>query len=276
MPTGRWYLAAPSVDGIIYAIGGYVDIGTSVSVITDAVEAYDPNTDTWTSKAPMPTPRAGMAAVVVDGMLYAIGGSGEHGEFTDVVEVYDPKKNNWQTSIAPLPRPRFPSIGAAVDGTIYVVGGLSQPPGTGSCCSFVTDVNEAFVVFVPVAIDIKPGDPNNTINLNSRATIQVAILSSADFDALTVDPASVTLANARAVTNNRGTPVTVLRDVDRDGRLDLVVHFRIEELQLSPSDTEAVLRGATFSGQRIRGADSIRVLPERPQGQNDPRGRQRR
>ena len=124
------------------------------------------------------------------------------------------------------------------------------------------------VEVVQVVIDIKPGDPSNTINLNSRATIQVAILSSAEFDALTVDPASLTLApptagqaGARVVTTGRGTAITSLRDVDRDGRLDLVVHFRTQDLQLAPTDTEAVLRGTTFSGQRIRGVDSVRVVP---------------
>ena len=159
----------------------------------------------------------------------------------------------------------MPSVGAVVDGTIYVVGGFAPRPGGGWLDW--SALNEALTVFLPVSIDIKPGQAANTINLNSRATILVAILSSAEFDALTVDPASLTLApaggqaGARVVTTGRGTPLTVLRDVDRDGRLDLVVHFRIEELQLTPSDTEAVLRGATFSGQRIRGVDSIRVVP---------------
>ena len=37
-----------------------------------------------------------------------------------------------------------------------------------------------------VTIDIKPGDPSNTINLRSNGVIPVAILSSASFDALQV------------------------------------------------------------------------------------------
>ena len=37
-------------------------------------EAYDPNTDTWASKASMPTERQHMASVVVNDILYVVGG----------------------------------------------------------------------------------------------------------------------------------------------------------------------------------------------------------
>ena len=278
MPTLRIDFAAEVLDGIIYVVGGQRDF-----VTLETVEAYDPRTDTWTAKAPMPTPRRLLAAGVVDGELYAVGGvvagmPWESQGSSKVLEAYNPKFDAWRSEPS-MPTRRSAMAAGVVDDTLYVMGGFSGEPNSLP----ILDLNEAFSPFLSVSIDIKPGDPNNTINLNSRATIQVAILSAAEFDALTVDPASLTLAppgagqaGAHVVTTGRGTPITLLRDVDRDGRLDLVVHFRLEELQLTPGDTEAVLRGATFSGQRIRGADSIRVLPERPLGQNDARGRQRR
>jgi hypothetical protein len=40
---------------------------------------------------------------------------------------------------------------------------------------------------IPVLIDIKPGSDPNSINLGSRGTVPVAILSTQDFDATTVD-----------------------------------------------------------------------------------------
>ena len=270
MPTPRAAVALVAVEGVLYAIGG-TNFGAST-----AVEAYDPKTDTWIPRAPMPTARVGPAAAVVDGMVYAAGGDRGFDPIAtralSVVEAYDPSTDTW-SSVPPMPTARVEFGLSAVENTLYAVGGMQGTEREG--WAFLV-VNEAFSPFLTVTIDIKPGDPNNTINLNSRATILVAILSSAEFDALTVDPASLTLANARVVTTNRGTAITSIRDVDRDGRLDLVVHFRIEDLQLSPTDTEAILRGATFSGQRLRGADSVRVLPERPLGQNDARGRQRR
>lgn len=44
-------------------------------------------------------------------------------------------------------------------------------------------------------------------------------------------------------------------------RLDLLLQFRTQDLQLAPAATEAVLKGETFSGQLIRGSDSLRLVP---------------
>jgi hypothetical protein len=109
-------------------------------------------------------------------------------------------------------------------------------------------------------IDTKPGDPDNTINLKSRGTVPVAILGSATFDPLTVDPETVTLAGAPVATRGRGTAMTAQGDFNHDGYLDLLLHFRTQDLQLTPASTEAVLYGETFSGQRLRGSDSVRIV----------------
>src|SRR5438552_15893735 len=65
MPTARNSFAIGVVNGILYAVGG----GGSGSNVADAwlsrVEAYDPSTNRWTAKAPMPTPRAGLGVGVV-------------------------------------------------------------------------------------------------------------------------------------------------------------------------------------------------------------------
>lgn len=50
------------------------------------------------------------------------------------------------------------------------------------------------------------------------------------------------------------------RDVNRDGLFDLVLYFATKELQLSDEDTEAVLEGDTYGGQRIRGTDSVSIV----------------
>lgn len=112
-----------------------------------------------------------------------------------------------------------------------------------------------------VTIDIKPGSHPNSINLGSHGTVPVAILSTADFDATTVDPLSVTLANAHVKLKGKGTPMASSQDVNGDGRLDLVVHVETEALELSPTSKKAILDGKTFSGMVIRGLDSVRVVP---------------
>jgi len=112
-----------------------------------------------------------------------------------------------------------------------------------------------------VQIDIKPGGFPNSINQGSRGTVPVAIFSTATFDARTLDPTTVTLASAQVVLKGNGTLMSSVEDVDADGLLDLVVHVETEALQLSETDTEAVLEGKTSDGTAIRGIDSVRVVP---------------
>jgi hypothetical protein len=77
-----------------------------------------------------------------------------------------------------------------------------------------------------------------------------------------VDPATVTLAGAPVATRGNGVPMIPHggTDVNGDGYLDLLLHFRTQDLQLTRASTEAVLYGQTFSGQRIRGADAVRIV----------------
>ena len=113
---------------------------------------------------------------------------------------------------------------------------------------------------VAVEIDIKPGSYPNSINLGSQGGVPVAIFSTASFDATTIDPTSVALADAAVKLKGKGTPQTSLADVNGDGLLDLVVHVDTESLELSPSDTEAVLTGVTAAGIPVRGVDTVRIV----------------
>jgi len=112
-----------------------------------------------------------------------------------------------------------------------------------------------------VTIDIKPGTYPNTINLGSNGTVPVAILSSETFDATTVDPLTVTLSGANVRLKGKGTPMSSFEDINKDGRLDILVHVETEALELTDTSTEAVLEGKTFSGRRIKGTDTVKVVP---------------
>lgn len=112
-----------------------------------------------------------------------------------------------------------------------------------------------------VGIDIKPGSDPNSINLGSKGTIPVAILSTPDFDATTVDPVSVTLADASVKVKGNGSPMASEEDVNLDGLTDLVVHVFTSGLELTDGDVEAVLEGETFAGIAIRGSDLVRIVP---------------
>jgi hypothetical protein len=109
---------------------------------------------------------------------------------------------------------------------------------------------------IQVDIDIKPGSDPNSINLKSKGVIPVAILSGGGFDAETVDPLSVTFETAPPDHEHSG-----LKDVDHDGDLDLVMHFRTQLAQIASNATDACLSGETTGGQGIEGCDSIRIVP---------------
>jgi hypothetical protein len=120
---------------------------------------------------------------------------------------------------------------------------------------------------IEVVIDIKPGSFPNSINPKSNGVVPVAILGSADFDVTTVDVTTLAFGPAAASPahdlTNPATYFDHLQDVNLDGYLDLVSHYRQKETGLAPGDTEACIDGAlapAFGGTPIQGCDSVRVL----------------
>jgi N-acetylneuraminic acid mutarotase len=83
---------------------------------------------TWVTKTDMSTRRLGLAAAVVDGKIYAIGGS--NGERLATVDEYDPAKDTWIPK-ADMPTARKDIAAAAVNGKIYVFGGSEESEGGG-------------------------------------------------------------------------------------------------------------------------------------------------
>lgn len=117
MQVSRAGFGMASYDGKIHTIGGSTPDG-----VTDSVERYDPQSDTWTRLADLPTPTANMQAVVIGGKIYVAGGSLASGAVSDQVERYDPVQDRW-SSIPPLPAPRSRYAAAALDGKLYLFGG---------------------------------------------------------------------------------------------------------------------------------------------------------
>src|SRR6266487_1011218 len=124
MPTPRYSLGVAAVDGILYAVGGvFYQRGLAWASLA-TVEAYDPRTNTWTTKASMPTPRYSLGVAAIDGILYAVGGYKSNGDLA-TLEAYDPRTNTWTTK-ASMPTPRESPGVAAIDGILYVAGGYNE------------------------------------------------------------------------------------------------------------------------------------------------------
>ena len=110
---------------------------------------------------------------------------------------------------------------------------------------------------VNISIDIKPGGNPNSINLKSKGVVPVAILTDEAFDATTLDPMSVEFGpDGAKETHGRGH----IEDVDGDNDLDLVLHFKVQDIGIACGDISASLRAKTFSGEAIEGADSISTV----------------
>jgi uncharacterized protein (TIGR03437 family) len=113
VPSVRQEISTAVLDGKIFVIAGFNSTGGS----TSTVEVYDPQTNTWSSAAPLPIATNHNAAAVASGRLYAFGGTSNR------TFVYNLQSNSW-SDVAPM---RFqhgntPAVGV-INNKIYVAGG---------------------------------------------------------------------------------------------------------------------------------------------------------
>jgi N-acetylneuraminic acid mutarotase len=140
MPTPRGAGVATVVGGKVYVIGG---AGPTADASTPTirprqpqrslgtVEEYDPATNTWRARAPLPTPCNHMGGEAVNGKIYIVGGRlsgafiiGWPGNI-NLVQAYDPAADSWVTK-TPMPTARSGLNTASLNGIIYVAGGEVQ------------------------------------------------------------------------------------------------------------------------------------------------------
>ncbi len=121
----------------------------------------------------------------------------------------------------------------------------SDGNGIGDVCDIIT-----------VDVDIKPGSDKNPVNTKSKGVIPVAVYSTVDFDATTIDPSTVAFGpNGAAESHGKAH----IEDVNGDGLDDVVLHFKTQDSGILKGDTEASLTGATFDGTAIEGSDNIKT-----------------
>jgi N-acetylneuraminic acid mutarotase len=128
VPTPRSSFGIAVHENKIYVIGGNVgfDSTTGLPILCSINEVYDPLTDTWESKKPMPTNRSQLNANVVNGKIYLIGGrTGGQYSTVDLNEVYDPATDSWTTK-APIPYPVVQYASAVANDKIYIIGGQDE------------------------------------------------------------------------------------------------------------------------------------------------------
>ncbi len=152
MPTARNHAAVGAVKGKVYVIGGR--LGAAFITVfpgnVDLVQEYDPATDAWALKAPMPTARSAASSAVLNDRIYVAGGEVQTNEYLAAFrafEAYDPATNTWER-LPRMPVPRHGLAVAAVGNRIHLVSGDTQsaivprPPNV----EFDTGQHDAFEV----------------------------------------------------------------------------------------------------------------------------------
>ncbi len=132
MPTSRAEFDIACVNGKIYAIGGSGNsIGGPLNNGTlNSVEEYNPITNTWTTRSPMPTWRSNVSLAVINDLIYCSGGWPYS---IAVCEVYNPATDQWITA-SPLNTGRVNTNGSAsLQGFGYFIGGKNEGGVLNSC-----------------------------------------------------------------------------------------------------------------------------------------------
>ncbi len=112
--------AAAVLGPRIYLIGGF---DTTTNVPVAQVLVYDTTTHRWSEAPPLPRPRGGHAAAVLEGRIHVIGGGNSESTIPDH-SVYDPATERW-VSLAPLPRSMGSPAAVVHAGSLYSIGGRS-------------------------------------------------------------------------------------------------------------------------------------------------------
>ena len=157
---------------------------------------------------------------------------------------------------------RLGGVALAADGDIVAAGWTGAGCGASGCAfNFGLARYDGDPPDIEVNVDIKPGSDENAVTPD-KGTIPVGVLSTAVFDATSVDPSNVCFGDADVLSerdcteeHDRGH----VEDIDSDGRADLVLHFTAAESGIDLGDVSACLTGRTYAGVAIRGCDLIRT-----------------
>ncbi|MFL6192789.1 MAG: hypothetical protein ACJ75H_01360, partial [Thermoanaerobaculia bacterium] len=129
--------------------------------------------------------------------------------------------------------------------------------GASTVAADISQVFNSECGILQALVDIKPGGVPNSINPRSNGVIPVAILTTPDFDATQIDPLTVRFGPGGAIeAHGKGH----LEDVDGDGDIDLMLHFRTEQSGILCGSTQASLTGDTYAGRRIEGSDGVSTV----------------
>jgi polyhydroxybutyrate depolymerase len=98
---------------------------------------------------------------------------------------------------------------------------------------------------------------HDSINPEKKGVIPVAVLTTQDFDASTVEVETVQFGPTQARAEHGS-----VEDVNGDGLLDMIMHFRAQETGIMAGDTSAMLTGRSSVFGAFYGSDSFETVPK--------------
>ncbi|MBI4928829.1 MAG: hypothetical protein HY835_13760, partial [Anaerolineae bacterium] len=116
LPQPHSGAAYATYSGALYLFGGQTAQGVSAATLIYS------DSQGWTNGKDKPTPVAQAKAVLIGERIYLAGGSGADGNPVNVLEVYDPRADAWE-SRASLPNGISQYALAAYEGSLYLFGG---------------------------------------------------------------------------------------------------------------------------------------------------------
>ena len=139
LPEASHHTGVAVVGDKLFVVGGFLNPFGQREPI-DHVFAFDLKTQSWSKRAPLPSPRGGLIVAAIGGLVYAAGGErrraanapppppGAHPAYEPVADmaVYDPATDRWSV-LAPMQVARDHAYGGVAAGKLLVVGGRDRP-----------------------------------------------------------------------------------------------------------------------------------------------------
>lgn len=138
LPDPVHHHGAALVGGKIYVVGGFHEPFPKRDPI-DLTWVFDPATNHWDKRAPLPAPRGAMAVGAIGNLIYAAGGEhrrpagapvpkGAPPPYEPITDftVYDTQTDRWST-LPPMKVARDHAYMGVINGRFYVIGGRDRP-----------------------------------------------------------------------------------------------------------------------------------------------------
>src|SRR5436305_14304183 len=114
-----------------------------------------------------------------------------------------------------------------------------------------------------VEVDILPGESAKVIDVMTRALVPVVIYGNSSVAAADLRPASVAVAGAPPTKQAKGQLRAELKDLNHDGRDDLLIIVAAASLRVSDGDNRITVTAMTRDGRRVSGTTQVRIVHAR-------------